>query len=287
MLPIVGGLGAALAFTVSVLCSARSSRLVGAASTLAVAMTVGLLVSLPVALVTAPSPSVTPTALFFATTSGIANVVGLAVTYAAYRLGAVGVITTIASTEGAIAALLSVVGGEALAPGAGPVLGAVALGVVLAATGGGGETEEGVAIPRERSLRAAGLAVLAAGLFGIGLYTSGRTAGLLPVAWAILPPRLVGVAFVAIPLAALGRFRMTRRALPYAVGVGFAEVVGYVAYAIGARQGIAVTAVLSSMFAPLTTVSAYLFFQERLGRRQVLGIVLVVGGVTALGILQG
>jgi uncharacterized membrane protein len=163
MLPILGGLGAALAFTVSVLCAARSSRMVGAASTLAVAMAAGLLVTLPAALITAPSPTVTTTALLFAATSGIANIVGLSVTYAAYRLGAVGVITTIASTEGAIAALLSVVAGEALVPGAGPVLGAVALGVVLAATSGGGESEEGVAIPRERSLRAAGLALIAAG----------------------------------------------------------------------------------------------------------------------------
>ena len=40
------------------------------------------------------------------------------------------------------------------------------------------------------------------------------------------------------------------------------------------------------MFAPLAAVAAFVVFRERLGRRQVAGIVLVVVGVTALGLLQ-
>jgi hypothetical protein len=38
----------------------------------------------------------------------------------------------------------------------------------------------------------------------------------------------------------------TRRALPYVVGAGVGEVTGAVAFALGARHGIAVTAVLGS-----------------------------------------
>lgn len=136
-------------------------------------------------------------------------------------------------------------------------------------------------------MRAAGLALGAAICFAFGLYGAGRTASALPLAWAILPARVVGVAFVALPLAVLGRVRITRAALPYVVATGIAEIVGYVAYTLGAREGIAVSAVLASMFAPVAAVAAFVVFRERLSRRQVVGIATIVVGVATLGLLQG
>ncbi len=56
MIPILGGLCDRLVFAVSVLASARASRLIGAPSTLAGAMVVGLAIGLPVALVIDPDP---------------------------------------------------------------------------------------------------------------------------------------------------------------------------------------------------------------------------------------
>ena len=47
MIPVLGGLATALIFAVSVLVSARASRLIGSPSTVAGAMTVGLLVGVP------------------------------------------------------------------------------------------------------------------------------------------------------------------------------------------------------------------------------------------------
>jgi drug/metabolite transporter (DMT)-like permease len=285
MIPILGGLGAALSFAVSVLVSARASRLVGAPSTLAGAMVVGLAIGLPIAIVVAPLPDLSGGNLGFAAMAGFGNVFGLLLTYAAYQAGAVGVVSAIASTEGAIAAVIAVLAGEILAPGSGVMLALVAFGVVLAASGGG--EEEGVAIPRDRAIRAAGLALGAAVCFAFGLYGAGRTAGALPLAWAVLPARIVGVAFVALPLAILGRIRITRVALPYVAATGIAEIVGYVAYSLGAREGIAVAAVLASMFAPVAAVAAFVVFHERLSRRQVVGIATIVVGVAALGLLQG
>lgn len=286
MIPILGGLGAALAFTVSILVSARASRLTGAASTLAGAMALGLAISLPAAIVIEPSVTLTPEAVAWSAVSGIGNVVGLLLVYTAYRVGAVGIISTIASTEGAISAVLSVIAGEVLQPGSGPVLGVVALGVALAAAGGR-EEEEGVEITRARAIRAATLAIGAALSFGLGLYASGRVSELLPVAWAILPARVAGVLLVTIPMAVAGRVRISRAAAPYVAATGLAEIVGYVAYVIGAREGIAVASVLTSMFAPFATLAAFVLFRERLGRRQVVGIGLVASGVIALGVLQG
>ena len=284
MIPVLGGLGAALMFAVSVLVSARASRLIGSPSTVAGAMSVGLLIGLPIALLTAPPPDLGGPTLLWVGLSGFGNIVGLLLIYAAYRIGAVGIVSTIASTEGAIAAVLSVAAGEVLARGAGIILAVVAAGVVLAASAGG--EEEGVAISRDRALRAAALSVVAAACFGVSLFGGGQAAGVLPVAWAVLPARVVGTAVVAVPLVALGRLRMTRAALPFVVATGIAEVVGFSLFTLGAREGIAVASVLSSMFAPVAAIAAFVVFRERLGRRQIAGIALIALGVAALGIVQ-
>ena len=49
--------------------------------------------------------------------AGGANVAGLALVYAALRIGKVGIVSPLASTEGAIAALLAVVAGETVGVG--------------------------------------------------------------------------------------------------------------------------------------------------------------------------
>ena len=284
MVAIAGGLATAVFWAASVLVSARASRFIGASSTVAGAMAIGLAIGLPIALAFAPQPDFGGDALLWMSLSGFGNVAGLLLTYAAYRIGAVGIISTIDSTEGAVAAVISVLAGEVLVPGSGVVLAVIAVGVVLAASAGG--SEEGVPISRDRATRAATLAVISAACFALGLYGSAKAATVLPVAWAILPPRFVGVVFVAIPLLVLGRFRMSRAALPYVVATGVAEVLGYWCFAFAARESIALASVLSSMFAPIAAVAAYVVFRERLSRRQVVGIALVVCGVAALGFLQ-
>src|SRR5204862_3501978 len=151
--------------------------------------------------------------LLLAALAGAANVGGLLLTYAAYRVGAVGIVATIGSTEGAIAAVISVLAGQTLAPGSGLVLGLVAIGVVLAATSGGNEREEGAVIDRARSLRAAALATGAACAFGFGLFMPGHVSATLPPAWVVLTSRLVGVVLVVVPLYFTGRLRVSRAAL--------------------------------------------------------------------------
>jgi len=286
VVPILGGLGAALLFTVSVLTSARAARLIGSPASVAWAMAIGLVVALPIAVVSAPAPDFGSGTWAWFILAGLGNVVGLLLTYAAYRFGAVAVIVTIASTEGAIAATLAVLAGEELAPGTGPILAVIVIGVVITAMGSG-VGAEGVPITSERARSAAVLATLSAASFGIGLYALGRISSLLPTAWAVLPPRVVGVILVAIPLAAVGRMKLTRAAAPYVVAVGMSEVIGYAFYATGAHVAIAITAVLATLFAPLSSIAAFVLFRERIARRQVAGIGLVVLGVALLAAVQG
>ena len=225
--------------------------------------------------------------------SGLGNVVGLILEYTALRRGKVGVVTPVTSTEGAVAAVLAVAAGEALGVLPAGLLAVVALGVVLA--GVAPEPAEQPAAertapeqPAERPepdrdrLAAIGLAVLAALSFGIGIFATGHISESLPVGWAVLPPRLVGVALVTVPLALSRRLRITRAALPLVVFTGLAEVFGFVCFAFGARESVAVAAVLGSQFGAVAAVAAFFFLRERLTRLQLAGVMLILFGVAAL-----
>jgi drug/metabolite transporter (DMT)-like permease len=90
------------------------------------------------------------------------------------------------------------------------------------------------------------------------------------------------VAAVTIPLALSRRLTLSRAALPLVAFTGLAEVLGFVCFAVGARDSVAIAAVLGSQFAAVASVAAYLFLHERLTRLQLSGVVLIVAGVAAL-----
>ena len=56
--------------------------------------------------------------------------------------------------------------------------------------------------------------------------------------------------------------------------------------AVGARHGIAISAVLSSQFATLAALAGIVFFRERLARTQFAAVAAVVCGVAILSSLQ-
>jgi drug/metabolite transporter (DMT)-like permease len=74
--------------------------------------------------------------------------------------------------------------------------------------------------------------------------------------------------------------------LPLVLVAGVCEVLGFALFAWGARDGIAVSAVLASQFAAIAAVAAYVLFRERLTPIQVTGAAIVVGGVGALSGIQ-
>jgi drug/metabolite transporter (DMT)-like permease len=87
---------------------------------------------------------------------------------------------------------------------------------------------------------------------------------------------------VAIPLIVAGRLRISRAAAPFLVVGGLAEVAGFTAFAVGARDGISITAVLASQFGAVAAIAAYLLFGERLSRVQRAGVVTIAVGVAVL-----
>lgn len=291
MIAILGGLGAAASWAITSLTATRASRLIGPPATLAWVMLTGLLVVGPVVLAEGKPSGLDAGAAGWLAIAGGGNLAGLLLIYSGVRIGKVGIVAPVSSSEGAVAALIAVAAGERLGAGTGVALVVVAAGVVLAARSAAvaeeAERDGPVAEGAEHDdPRAVLFALAAAGAFGSSLYATGRASAELPIAWAVLPPRLFGVALVTLPLLLAGRLRLSRAALPYVVGSGLAEVAGFASYSVGARHGIAITAVLASQFAAVAAIAAAFMFGERLGRTGVVGVVVIAAGVAAVSALR-
>ena len=278
MIAVLGGLGAALCWGTGTLSAARAARLIGPPRVLAWVMLVGLVVTGPLALASGIPDALTGRRLFWFAVSGIANVGGLLLAYDAMRIGKVSIVAPISSTEGAIAALIAVFAGESLRVSSALVLAAIALGIVLASR----TRSDREAHPPRATVLAFGSALA----FGIGLYSTGRISASLPIVWAMLAPRLLGVAVLTMPLLVRGRLPIPVRALPLVVFSGLCEIGGFASYAAGSRHSIAIAAVLASQFAAIAAVAAFLLFRERLTRVQLGGVVIVALGVALLSALQ-
>ncbi|HEX9528042.1 MAG TPA: EamA family transporter [Streptosporangiaceae bacterium] len=294
MIAVLGGLGAAVCFTISALCASASSRAIGAQSTLAWVMLIGLVLILPPTVLLADPAQLTWPILGLLAVAGASGVAGLLIEYVAFRRGKVGVVTGIASTEGMVAALISAAAGARLHARTGLLLALVTVGVaVTAASPDAASPDQGPADadpggpggPGGRTVRAAVLALPVALLFGLTLYTTGRIGARASVLWALLPARLFGSVLLAAPLAARRKLRLTRRALPLVAAAGAAEVLGTLSYAVGARHQLAIAAVLASQFAALTAVAAFILHGQRLTRAQLAGLAAVVIGVSLVSAL--
>lgn len=294
MIAILGGLGAAFMWAVANLASARSSRLIGASSTVAWMMLVGLAVTAPLAPSSGPLPPITPTLAFWLAASGLGSVIGLLLVYRGLRIGKVGAVLALASTEGAIAAVIAVVAGERLTIPVAVVLGIIAMGVatVALASDNAAEPSEvnadaGVRPGPSAERRAAMFGAVAAIAFGFAIYGTAQAGISLPIVLAVMPARVAGVALVFVPMALTRRLRMTRRAVPLVVVIGLGEVLGNASYVVGARESIAIAAVLASQFAAVAAVAAFFLFRERLSPRQRSGVVAIAVSVAILTVVRG
>ena len=143
MLAILGGLGAAICWAASSLASARSARLIGSWATLGWVMLIGMLIAVPATIVGGAGADFTPTALTLLAISGAGNIVGLLLAYTAFKAGKVAVVAPIISTEGAMGAVIAVALGEQIGIAAAVVLTLIAIGVIVASSGGPDESPVG------------------------------------------------------------------------------------------------------------------------------------------------
>jgi drug/metabolite transporter (DMT)-like permease len=279
VISIAFGLGTAVFFASSSLLSSRAVKVIDSWSVVAWTMLVGLVITLPFVVGAGVPSGLTGADIGWLVATGVGNVTGLVFAALAFRVGKVGIIAPILATEGALAAVIAAALGESIAPVVAFLLLVIVGGVVLAAS-----APDPAPLKHERPVLAATLATCGALVFGISLYAAGHLSGELPISWVLLPARLIGVVALVIPLALTGRLHLTRSTAPLVVGMGFAEVIGFTCFAIGAQYQVAVTSVLASQFAPIAAVMAFVLFKERLGRLQVTGVGIIVVAVAALSL---
>jgi drug/metabolite transporter (DMT)-like permease len=279
---VLAGLGAAGAFTCTSLLISHIAATVPAFTIAAVALVIGLAIVLPFVVWIGIPDGLNATSGCWLVVGGAAYVAGFLCSYTALGLGQVGAVTPIVSSEGAFAAIFAIIAGEQVGAPIAASLCVIAGGVILAASG----SRRLEPTPERGAQRAVVLALGSAVLFGLALYAVGRASDDLPVAWVLLPTRLIGTVLVTVPLAVRSKIAMTGRAWPYVTAIAVLEAVGLASYAVGARESLAVTAVLTSQFAAFATVAAAILFRERLSRSQIAGLVTIVIGVTALSALH-
>ena len=189
-----------------------------------------------------------------------------------------GLMAAVPSTEGAFAAMLSVVVlDESLTVQITVALAVVVAGVLLVTFH---------ASVADIHLRPSLFAIAAAVLFGIGLVASSQAGDELGAFWTILVARILGIVLIALPLLARRGLGPAGKALPLVTYSALAESGGFAAFIAGAQHGVAVTAVLASQFAAVAVFGSYVMFGERLGRQQLAGAVVIAAGVAAVAALR-
>ncbi len=284
MISVLVGAVSALLWGAAGLVNGRLSRLAGTPRTVAWSMLTGVVICTALAASRGWPTHATTADWVWATSATAGTIAGLLLSYESYRRGRLGVVAPIVATQGAIAAVLSVLAGESLEFAAVPVLAALVVGIAMAAAGGpAGRVDQ----PAGRDgLVAPLLALVSAGSFAFGLFATAQVGDELHPFWVAWIPRAIGVAAVVVPVAAVVGMRLARPTWRFAAVGGALEVGGLVAFVVAARDNAAVASVVSSQFAIVTALGAFLLWGEGLRRLQLVGVGVVLVGVALLAVIQ-
>ncbi|HLW94741.1 MAG TPA: EamA family transporter [Solirubrobacteraceae bacterium] len=275
---ILTGLLAAFVWGSGNLAASRASRAMSPESLLAGISLVGLALCAPFLIAEGAPHDTSIGPLFWLALGGGANIAGLSLLYVAYRAGDVSLVAPIIATEGAVAAVIAIAAGESLQAIVVVLLAVIVLGIVRTADANTGP----IAATGRFNWGVVTVACVAAVCFGVGLYATGRASAHEQFGWIAASPRIVGVIFVALPLALRRRIRITRIGTPALLVSACGEVGGFMLYSYAAHRSLAVAAVLGSLFAAFAVVGAAILFGERMNRGQWLGFTMIVVGVAVL-----
>lgn len=283
---MIFGLAAALGWGCSDLLAAIGSRRMGSRATVMVAQIVGLLCFGLLWVVTTPEWRLPARDVVILLGSGCFAGIAYFTAYRGLELGPVALVSPIASAFAAVTVLLAVVVlGESLGP---ILLSGVVLtivGVVLAST-----DLRRFEVEAKRHRRGLPYAFAAMVGFGVAAFVSGSLAkdyGWLP---PIALSRVGSVILItAVTLAMRGRERegmrrISPRNLGIAAAAGVTDIIGVVAYSRGSELGlISIVAAVSATFTLIPVAGGILLFSERPAPNQLVGLVLVIGGLVTLG----
>lgn len=217
---------------------------------------------------------------------GVAGVIALGAFYRALAIGPMSVVPPIAATGVALPIVVGLARGAAPSPLVLLGIAAAVCGVVLASVGEG-DNDDAHAATRIAP-RTLGLCLVAATGFGLIFVAMDAAAG-----------ASAGTALVATAGVRAGSFAtllivvLLTRARPWAgvsprsatgfVGIGLLDTSANLAFATAAAMGdLAIVAVLGSLYPAVTSGLAHVLLGERLGRLQLVGVALAIGGVVVL-----
>jgi drug/metabolite transporter (DMT)-like permease len=236
-----------------------------------------------------------------------AGLLGLAGYLTFYRAleygGAVGLVSAISASYGGVTTLLAVILlGEHLGSfgTAGVALAVAGVAMASARTPSAAETPPiAVAEPivgiapgpsSTRGLSRAGvpLALASALTYGIGAFLLGDYSAREGALGSALVAHGSSVTALLLALPLLGRrkaWRVSASGMTWATAAGLTDAVGLLAFSRGGQSGqVALTAAVSSVFPAIPLVAGLVMFGEQLGRRQLLGVTLIIAGLVMIGL---
>jgi drug/metabolite transporter (DMT)-like permease len=218
---------------------------------------------------------------------GLFHVLGLVLTYRAFEVGTLSIVSPIASAFAIVTAVLALSSGEK--PAAAAIIGAflLILSVVIvtrASSSGGNATLKGVP-------EAIGSAIG----FGVMFWLFERATPIIGIAWPLVVLKVMASSY------SVSAFLATRKkanpeiteAAPrkiiwlLAIGIALSDSLAWVAWIYGSKTSyVSVVTALASLFSVVTVILAAFLLRERLNRPQWVGVVGIFIGILLVS-LQG
>ena len=220
---------------------------------------------------------------------GVVSVFASFALFNAFEHGVLMIVSPIASSYGALTVLLSLLSGETLSAARALGVALSILGVILASIElTPGAERQMATISRYRLPPGVGMAIGAAVLFGIAFWLLGFY--VVPALGPVLPvvvTRAIGVV-VMLGVALASRQSAAppaRRAVLLIVVIALLDTLAFAANNLGMEsEQVSVVAVLSSMFAAVTVLLAWIFLHERIRWGQWLGLGLILAGILLVSV---
>ena len=223
------------------------------------------------------------TLLGLAIVTGVLHVAGLLLTYRAFEIGTLSLVSPIASGFAVVTALVAFANGErppVLALGGTALL---ILGVVVATY----TPDTGDASAKKRSLAGVPEALGSALAFGIMFYLFERVEGGMGVLWplVILKTMAFGSALISV-LGAKKPLENAPKSSPtllfsLALGAAALDTLAWLSYnkGLAENQFVTIVTALASLFSLVTILLAWIFLKDRLTLNQWAGVALVLTGI--------
>ena len=265
------GLFAAVGWAFVTLRLASVSRGLDPAVAMFVLLGASLVLTAPLGLALDGVPPAHSRGLAAAAAAGLLEMSGFLCYLRAVQRGSMAVIAPLIGLEGGVAAVIAVIGGEAVSA-------TLAIGIVMAAIG----TSLSCAAPGERTAAGAGWALLAGLQFGVMLTLFGATDE-LGAFNAVTVARLTALA-VLLPVLAVRGWRPTPRPVLRRIAeCGLVDAISFGAFAAAATRGpVSVASVCAAQFSTVAVIVAIVVLRERPAPVQLVGIGLTLVGTTVL-----